>query len=63
MSFFNLTKNKHKCNSYEIIRKDFEQEFCEKVLAKYEGYINVEVVFQAIDKLLYYSNESIGNKK
>ena len=33
------------------------------VLAKYEGYINVEVVFQAIDKLLDYSNESIGNKK
>ena len=46
-----------------VIRKDFEQEFREKVLAKYEGYINVEVVFQAIDKLLDYSNESIGNKK
>ena len=46
-----------------VIRKDFEQEFREKVLAKYEEYINVEVVFQAIDKLLDYSNESIGNKK
>ena len=33
------------------------------VLAKYEGYINVEVVFQAIAKLLDYSNESIDNKK
>lgn len=46
-----------------VIRKDFEQEFREKVLAKYEEYINVEVVFQTIDKLLDYSNESIGNKK
>ena len=34
-----------------VIRKDFEQEFREKVLAKYEECINVEVVFQAIDKL------------
>ena len=34
-----------------IIRKDFEQDFREKVLSKYEGHIPVEVVFQSIDKL------------
>ncbi len=34
-----------------VIRKDFEQDFREKILSKYEGHIPVEVVFQAIDKL------------
>ena len=34
-----------------VIRKDFEQEFRDKVLSKYEGHIPVEVVFQATDKL------------
>ena len=34
-----------------VIRKDFEQDFREKVLAKYEGHVPVEVVFQSIDKL------------
>lgn len=34
-----------------VIRKDFEQEFRDKVLSKYEGHVPVEVVFQAIDKL------------
>ena len=34
-----------------VIRKDFEQDFREKVLSKYEGHIPVEVVFQSIDKL------------
>ncbi len=34
-----------------VIRKDFEDQFREKVLSKYEGHIPVEVVFQAIDKL------------
>ena len=34
-----------------IIRKEFEQDFHEKVLSKYEGHIPVEVVFQSIDKL------------
>lgn len=34
-----------------VIRKDFEQDFREKVLAKYEGHIPVEVVFQSTDKL------------
>ncbi|MCM1301107.1 MAG: nucleotidyltransferase [Alistipes senegalensis] len=34
-----------------VIRKDFEQDFREKVLAKYEHHIPVEVVFQSVDDL------------
>lgn len=34
-----------------VIRKDFEMEFREKILAKYQGHIPVDVVFQAVDKL------------
>lgn len=34
-----------------VIRKDFEADFREKVLSKYEGVIPTEVVFQAIDAL------------
>ena len=34
-----------------VIRKDFEQDFREKVLSKYEGHVPVEVVFQGLDKL------------
>lgn len=34
-----------------VIRKDFEADFREKVLSKYEGVVPVEVVFQAVDKL------------
>lgn len=34
-----------------VIRKDFEKDFREKILSKYEGHIPVEVVFQSIDKL------------
>lgn len=34
-----------------VIRKDFENDFREKILSKYEGHIPVEVVFQSIDKL------------
>jgi len=34
-----------------VIRKDFEEEFRNKVLSKYEGAVPVEVVFQAVDKL------------
>jgi len=34
-----------------VIRKDFEKEFREKILSKYEGRIPVELVFQSIDKL------------
>ncbi len=34
-----------------VIRKDFEQDFRDKILSKYEGHITVEVVFQSVDKL------------
>lgn len=34
-----------------VIRHDFEQEFREKIISKYEGHVPVEVVFQSIDKL------------
>lgn len=34
-----------------VIRKDFEQEFRDKVIAKYEGHVPVEVVYQALDAL------------
>jgi len=34
-----------------VIRKDFEQEFRDKILSKYEGHVPVEVVFQSTDKL------------
>lgn len=34
-----------------VIRKDFEQDFRDKILTKYEGHISVDVVFQSVDKL------------
>jgi dTDP-glucose pyrophosphorylase len=34
-----------------IIRKDFEDQFREKVLSKYEGHIPAEVCFQSLDAL------------
>ncbi|MDE6715522.1 MAG: nucleotidyltransferase, partial [Muribaculaceae bacterium] len=34
-----------------VIRKDFEADFREKILSKYEGHIPVGVVFQSLDKL------------
>ena len=34
-----------------VIRKDFEDDFREKVLSKYAGHIPAEVCFQSIDKL------------
>ena len=34
-----------------VIRKDFEDEFRQKVLSKYEGHIPAELVFQSIDAL------------
>ena len=34
-----------------VIRKDFEEQFREKVLSKYEGHIPAELVFQGIDAL------------
>ena len=32
-----------------VIRKDFEQDFREKILSKYENHIPTEVVFQSVD--------------
>lgn len=34
-----------------IIRKDFESDFREKILCKYEGHVPVELCFQSIDAL------------
>lgn len=34
-----------------VIRKDFEKDFREKILSKYEHLIPVELVFQSLDKL------------
>ncbi|MDR2679989.1 MAG: nucleotidyltransferase [Tannerella sp.] len=34
-----------------VIRKDFEDDFREKILSKYENHIPVETVFQSLDKL------------
>lgn len=34
-----------------VIRKDFEQEFRDKIISKYEGHVPVEVVFQDINDL------------
>lgn len=34
-----------------VIRKDFEQDFRDKILSKYEGHIPVAVVFQSVDAL------------
>ncbi len=34
-----------------VIRHDFEQEFRDKVLTKYDGYIDTDVVFQSLDAL------------
>lgn len=34
-----------------VIRKDFEKDFREKILSKYEGSIPVDVVFQGLDSL------------
>ena len=34
-----------------VIRKDFEEDFRNKVLSKYEGRIPCEIVFQSVDKL------------
>ena len=34
-----------------VIRHDFEQEFRDKVISKYEGHIPVDVVFQDINNI------------
>lgn len=34
-----------------VIRKDFEQEFRDKIISKYEGHVSVDVVFQVIKNI------------
>ena len=34
-----------------VIRKDFEKDFKEKILSKYEGHIPAKLVFQSLDAL------------
>ena len=34
-----------------VIRHDFDADFREKILSKYEGHIPVEVVYQSVDAL------------
>lgn len=34
-----------------VIRKDFEQEFKDKILSKYEGHIHADLCFQSLDNL------------
>lgn len=34
-----------------VIRKDFEQEFRDKIISKYEGHVSVDVVFQDIKNI------------
>ena len=34
-----------------VIRKDFEDQFREKILSKYEGHIPAELCFQSLDAL------------
>lgn len=46
-----------------VIRHDFEEEFRKKVIAKYENHIDVEVVFQSIDKLPVGFNVPDGRTK
>ena len=46
-----------------VIRKDFEAEFKEKILSKYEGHIPAELVFQSLDALPEGFNVPEGREK
>ena len=46
-----------------VIRTDFEQDFREKILSKYEGHIPVELCFQALDALPEGFNVPEGRQK
>lgn len=46
-----------------VIRKDFEEQFRQQVLAKYEGHIPAEVCFQALDKIPEGHNVPEGRTK
>ena len=51
-----------------VIRKDFEQDFRDKIISKYEGHIPCELVFQEIDdtsRRIYVSGrpyQTLGNQ-
>ena len=42
-----------------VIRKDFEEEFKEKIISKYEGHIPCEMVFQA---LIHFQKVSLARR-
>lgn len=46
-----------------VIRKDFEQDFRDKILSKYEGHVPCELVFQALDALPEGFNVPEGREK
>ena len=46
-----------------VIRKDFEQDFREKILKKYEGHVPAELVFQSLDALPAGFNVPEGREK
>ena len=46
-----------------VIRKDFEQDFRDKILSKYEGHIPAEVCFQSLDALPEGFNVPGGRQK
>ena len=46
-----------------VIRKDFEEDFRKKILAKYEGHIPAELVFQRLDALPAGITVPVGREK
>ena len=46
-----------------VIRKDFEEDFRKKILAKYEGHISAELVFQSLDALPAGFTVPVGREK
>lgn len=46
-----------------VIRKDFEADFREKILSKYQNHIPLEIVFQSIDALPAGFSVPIGREK
>ena len=46
-----------------VIRKDFEQDFREKVVSKYQGHLPVEVVFQSLEDLPSGFTVPVGRTK
>ena len=45
-----------------VIRKDFEQDFRDKILSKYESHIPCELVFQALDNLPGRTYKTVGHE-